>query len=191
METMSSRSRILSRIHAVRPASLPHPGIPDFPRVSDGVAEFIKRLESFDGRALSFGSVAEVCEWLRTNIDLRAKKVFSSLPGFDGNFKLSPDDDLHRAIDIDVTVVPSTMGVAETGSVWLTDRTLKVPAAALLCTDLIVTLAEGSIIDGLQAAYSAIDMGGLAYGSFYTGPSATADIEAVRVTGAQGRITSG
>ena len=41
----------------------------------------------------------------------------------------------------------------------------------------------------MHDAYNFIDLKNNQYGSFFTGPSATADIEAIHITGAQGEIS--
>ena len=81
------------------------------------------------------------------------------------------------------------MGVGETGSVWVTDESLGGAACALFSTDLYLLLDSRKVVDGIHTAYSQLDIRKAAYGSFFTGPSATADIEAVHITGAQGEIS--
>lgn len=111
-------------------------------------------LESFDGKAIEFPSRREAVKWLEENVDLNSRSVFSAIPDFGGNFKLLPTDNLHRAAQVDVCVGQGEMGVGETGSVWVTDGSLGVPAAALLSTDLFLLLDEADIVGGIHDAYS-------------------------------------
>lgn len=186
---MSSRTNILARIRAGHPDFCPLPDVPHFEMSGDAKQSFISMLESFDGKAIEFSSRCEAVKWLEENVDRHSRSVFSAVPDFKGNFELLPTDNLHRAAQVDVCIAQGEMGVGETGSVWVTDGSLGVPAAALLSTDLYLLLDTADIVGGIHDAYSRLDLGSTPYGSFFTGPSATADIEAVRVTGAQGEIS--
>jgi L-lactate dehydrogenase complex protein LldG len=88
--------------------------------------------------------------------------------------------------DVDVGVVRAAFGVAETGSVWLSERELGVNALGFLSQHLVVLLDPKAIIEGLQDAYLQPGFGQARYSVLMTGPSATADIEGVLVRGAQG-----
>ena len=96
------------------------------------------------------------------------------------------------------------MGVGETGSVWVTDRSLGIAGAGLLTLNLVLLLERSRILPSIHDAYAALQPGSstaatlnpelrplseTAYGSFFSGPSATADIEAVHITGAQGPLS--
>jgi L-lactate dehydrogenase complex protein LldG len=83
-------------------------------------------------------------------------------------------------------VVAARFGVAETGSVWLSEAEYRVNAIGYLAQHLVVLLDETSLVDGLQDAYRRGDFAGARYAALVTGPSATADIEGVLVRGAQG-----
>lgn len=190
MSTESSRERILARVRsAVKETDFPLPEVPNFAVAGDPVANFIGKLEGFDGKALRFASRAEAIEWLRGNINFDGKTVFSALPDFRGNFTSDDVADPHAAAAIDVCVGEVLLGVGETGSVWVTDEAVGKAACALMSTDLYLLLDGSRIVDGIHTAYSMLDIRSTPYGSFFTGPSATADIEAVHITGAQGEIS--
>ena len=91
--------------------------------------------------------------------------------------------DLH---DVDVGVVRAAFGVAETGSVWLSERELGVNALGFLAQHLVVLLDPAAIVDTLHDAYRHPGFARARYSVLMTGPSATADIEGVLVRGAQG-----
>lgn len=186
---MSSKRVILSHIRAGKPASQPLPEVPMFRFEPDAKESFKKYLSEFDGNVIEFGSRSEALSWLEDNIGRGRRKVYSAVEGFTGNFELNSDEDLHKAGEIDVCVANGLLGVGETGSVWVTDESLGTPAAALMSTDLYMILDSKDIVGGVHDAYARIEVDDYSYGSFYTGPSATADIEAVRVTGAQGEIS--
>jgi len=77
-------------------------------------------------------------------------------------------------------------GVAETGSVLLSDADLRVNAVAYLAQHLIVLLDPADIVANLHHAYRRPEFRERHYAAFHTGPSATADIEGVLIHGAQG-----
>jgi L-lactate dehydrogenase complex protein LldG len=86
----------------------------------------------------------------------------------------------------DVGVVRAAFGVAETGSVWLSDEELKVNALAYLAQHLVVLLDPRRIVGNLHHAYRDTRFKIARYAVLVTGPSATADIEGVLIDGAQG-----
>jgi L-lactate dehydrogenase complex protein LldG len=88
--------------------------------------------------------------------------------------------------DVDVGVVRARHGVAETGSVWLSEREYGVNALGYLVQHLVVLLDPRDIVDGLQDIYRKPDFAHARYAVLVTGPSATADIEGVLIRGAQG-----
>jgi L-lactate dehydrogenase complex protein LldG len=83
-------------------------------------------------------------------------------------------------------VVRACCGVAETGSVLLTDVDLKVNALAYLAQHLIVLLDPADIVVNIHSAYARPEFRERRYAVFHSGPSATADIEGVLILGAQG-----
>jgi len=88
--------------------------------------------------------------------------------------------------DVDVAVVRAAFGVAETGSVWLSEDELKVNALAYLAQHLVVLLDPVRIVGNLHHAYGDPGFKTARYAVLVTGPSATADIEGVLIHGAQG-----
>ena len=88
--------------------------------------------------------------------------------------------------DVDVGVVRAVFGVAETGSVWLSEREFGVNALGFLSQHLVVLLDPRAIVADLHDAYRQPGFFEARYAVLMTGPSATADIEGVLVRGAQG-----
>ena len=80
----------------------------------------------------------------------------------------------------------ASFGVAETGSVLLSDADLGINAVAYLAQHLIVLLDPADIVVNLHHAYRRPEFRNGHYAAFHTGPSATADIEGVLIHGAQG-----
>ena len=88
--------------------------------------------------------------------------------------------------DVDVGVVRAAFGVAETGSVWLSEREYGVNALGFLPQHLVVLLDPAAIVPDLHHAYRKPGFLTARYAVLMTGPSATADIEGVLIRGAQG-----
>lgn len=56
-------------------------------------------------------------------------------------------------------------------------------------TTFILVARQRKIVNGIHEAYARLDLRNCQFGSFFSGPSATADIEAVHITGAQGPLS--
>lgn len=184
-----AREAILNRIRNGKPASVDAPEIPQFIWPGDAIDNFCNQLKAFDGSYMTFDSRQEAIDWLNKNIDTKSKVVCSSLSDYKGTTTAADYPDPHKCTNIDICVVDALLGVGEMGSVFVTDTTLGKPACALLCTDLYVLLDKTKIVDGIHTAYRELDISKDAYSSLFSGPSATADIEAVHVTGAQAEIS--
>lgn len=176
---------------AVGASSFPLPDVPMYPWPGDPLAGFISHLEGFDGKAVKFATRAEALRWLATQPEMAPSQnaVYSTLDDVTGNFGEKDLTDLRNAEKINTCVTEAEMGVGEMGSVWVTDRTLRHPACALMSRHLFVLLDASKIVGGLHQAYARLSLRNQQYGSFFTGPSATADIEAVHITGAQGPLS--
>ena len=87
---------------------------------------------------------------------------------------------------MDVGVIRARFGVAETGMVWLTQEDLKIDALGVLSQHLVILLDPQQLVRDMYEAYGRIDLQATNYGCFMLGPSATADIGAFMVRGAQG-----
>ena len=157
------------------------PDVPLYETGGDKVANFIAKLESFDGKAVMVKSREAALRWLDNNIEREGKCVYSAVAGFEGNFEVTDATDPHSA--------KAVVSGGGTGMVWVTEESLGLTACALFSTDLYLLLDSSAICSGIHQAYEIIDLTSIRYGSFFTGPSATADIEAVHITGAQGEIS--
>lgn len=185
----SSRDIILERIKAGKPKPYPLPEIPRFQIPGNNTANFVCHVKGFDGDYQLFATKEEALEWLKKKVDKADKKVFSATTDVAGNVTVSDfakPADMHT---IDICVAEALMGIGETGSLIVDNKTLGDPAAALFSTDLYLLLDNQKIIAGIQDAYSVIRLEDYQYSSFFTGPSATADIEAVHISGAQGYVS--
>lgn len=183
---MSSRDEILARVRKNQPAPRPLPTVPTF---DDPVSS---RLDSFNAAVVRMGGklvdppVDGDLDALVARLFPDAKVICSATPEVAGNRPLDGVRSPADLNDVDVGVVRAVYGVAETGSVWITEAQFKVNALGFLSQHLIVLLDPARILENLHYAYRERAQFDAGYGVLMTGPSATADIEGVLIHGAQG-----
>ena len=188
METSNSnRETILKSIRSNLPkVGVERPGIRAFqPPAGALKAIFEQRLTQAGGVAHDVGSVAEA-ESKIILLHPDAKVICSAVPEIAGTRLVETVRDPHELADVDVGVVRAQFGVAESGAVWLTQEDLVVDALGFLSQHLIVLLDPKQIVPDMHAAYHRVRLSETAFGCFMMGPSATADVEATLVHGAQG-----
>ena len=82
-----------------------------------------------------------------------AKTICSTVPEYAGNRK---PEDFARWSDasiIDLTIVRSPLGVAETGSVLLSEGEFRVNTIGFLTLDIVILLDPAEIVENIQDAY--------------------------------------
>jgi L-lactate dehydrogenase complex protein LldG len=186
--TSPSRSEILAAIRKNKPEAIPRPALRDFSNSGidgDVLALFKQHLREAEGTFYRVGTGKEISALIK-QLHPDAKVVCSATPEVKGNRRLKPDDDPHSLADIDVGIFRARFGVAENGAVWVTDDDLIVTALSVLSEHLIVLLDPAHIVTNMHCAYKQVALHEHHYGCFMMGPSATADIGAVHVNGAQG-----
>jgi len=185
---MSSRDDILASVRANRPrVDRPLPTVPMFDggKPASLLAAFKDNLHRMGGVFLDPPATGDPLAPLRAKI-ADAKIVCSTVPEIAGNRDIASLGKPRDLADVDFAIVRALFGVAETGSVLLSDADLRVNAVAYLAQHLIVLLDPADIVVNLQHAYRRPEFRDRHYASFHTGPSATADIEGVLIHGAQG-----
>jgi L-lactate dehydrogenase complex protein LldG len=170
---VSARDEILARVRRNQPPAAALPEVPLFDALAH---DFKTNLERMGGELVS-------------SLDLRrkfpkAKVILSTVPEIEGNRPLPSDP--RELDDVDVAVVRARFGVAETGSVWLSEAQFKLNAIGFLPQHLVVLLDLEAIVPNLHHAYRHPAFREARYAVLMTGPSATADIEGILVRGAQG-----
>ena len=185
---MSSREYILSAIRANRPkVDRPLPEVPLFDEGQPGplLATFKSNLERMGGLFLDPPLGGDALRPIRDKI-AGARVICAVVPELAGNREVSEVHSPAALADVDYAIVRASFAVAETGSVLLSERDLRVNAAAYLAQHLIVLLDPADIVVNLHHAYRRAEFRTGHYASFHTGPSATADIEGILIHGAQG-----
>ncbi len=183
---MSSRDAILATIRATKPASLPRPDVPMFDegRGDDLVGRFFTAFKAMGGTVLE-APAGDPLAPVRAKL-AAAGKVVSMVPEIEGHLALDPALAPAALADVDLAIVRACFGIAETGSVALTERELGVNTLGYLAQHLIVLLDPADILINVHHAYQRREFALARYCVFHTGPSATADIEGVLIHGAQG-----
>jgi L-lactate dehydrogenase complex protein LldG len=184
---ISSRETILNAIRKNLPKQrVEHPAIPGFGWTGGPLkAAFEQHLREAGGAAHEVASAAEGNAKLMA-LHPQAKVVCSAVPEVTGTRRIEDVSDPHELADVDVGVVRAEFGVAESGAVWLTEQDLVVSGLPFLSQHLIVLLDPEQIVPDMHKAYARVRLDATAYGCFMMGPSATADVEATLVHGAQG-----
>ncbi len=181
---MSGRDAILARIRANRPAPLARPEVPFFDEGGDLTARFLTAFRAMGGTALE-PSPGDPLAPVRERI-AGASMVISRVAEIAGTHDLDNAAAPSSLADVDVAIVRAAFGVAETGSVLLTEAELGVNTLGYLAQHLIVLLDPADIVANMHRAYARPEFASAHYAVFHTGPSATADIEGVLIHGAQG-----
>jgi L-lactate dehydrogenase complex protein LldG len=182
---MTTRDEILARVRRNQPAAVALPSIPAFAQPAGPAIERFKAgVTRMGGKVLDPPADGNF-EALVARLFPEAKVIASGASEVRGNRPLAKARPADLA-DVDVGVVRAVFGVAETGSVWLTDAQFGVDALGFLAQHLVVLLDPSRIVGSLHDAYQDAGAFGARYGVFMTGPSATADIEGILIHGAQG-----
>lgn len=186
---MSSRDEILTAIRTNRPRVEERP-LPQVPPFDDNprpllLSMFKVSLHAMGGVFLDPPAAGDPLRPVREKI-AGAAVVCSTVPEIAGNRDIASVGGPQDLADVDFAIVRASFGVAETGSVLLTDADLHINGLAYLAQHLIVLLDPAYIVVTLHLAYRRPEFRQRHYASFHTGPSATADIEGVLIHGAQG-----
>ena len=182
-----ARVALMARFRRV-PVVPPLPLVPDFTSgAEDLVALFSAALERLDGKVVT-ATPSGIQSWLVEAFP-DARSICSATGEVAGNVDPSVFSDWAAPADVDVTVVRTPMGVAETGSILLTETELAVTTAAVLPRHLVVLLDPADIVENIHVAYRHPAFEDAAYAVLLSGPSGSADIGGVTVHPAQGVTT--
>jgi L-lactate dehydrogenase complex protein LldG len=186
---MTAREEILARVWKHQPDARSLPELPTFVRPevpSPGAFEsFAAALGRMGGQVVEPPAEGGLAALIAARFP-DAKVICSATPEVAGTRPLAAMTHPRELDDVDVGVVRAALGVAETGSVLLTERELQVEAIGFLVQHLVVLLDPARIVATLHDGYLDPAFTGSRYQIFMTGPSATADIEGVLIHGAQG-----
>lgn len=186
---MSSRDAILAAIRRNRPqvtTTLQAPlAFTPAPASAATIERFRAALAIYGGATLAPAQGQSVAE-LIDEIHPGKPSLCSATAEISGSHPLPAVDRPHDLATIEIGVVRAAFGVAETGSVFLSEAELRVNAIGYLVQHLVVLLDPAALLESLQEAYARPEFTRAGYAVLMTGASATADIEGVLIRGAQG-----
>jgi L-lactate dehydrogenase complex protein LldG len=183
-----TRRSILEAVRKSRPPG-EHP-LPPVPRFAQGDHEtalemFTRNLEDMAGVVFDGDTSGDWLSAVRKSVGATGI-VCSAVPEVPSELELSTVARPRDLNDVDIAVVRAVFGVAEIGSVLLTEAELQVNAVAYLAQHLVVLLDPADIVNSMHDAYDRREVLDFNYSVFHTGPSGTGDIEGVLIHGAQG-----
>ena len=185
---MDTRDEILNSVLKNQPAHRELPQVPMFHRNPESlVSVFEKSLKCMAGEFVD-RPPSDFAAYLRNKFP-NAKIICSAVPEYSGNRKPEDYTNWSDAHDIDVTIVRSPLGVAETGSVLLSEKELRVNTIGFLAHDIVILLDPKNIVENIHDAYQHPAFQEAKYAVLMTGPSGSADIAGTTVHPAQGVMT--
>jgi L-lactate dehydrogenase complex protein LldG len=185
---MAAREDILTAIRSSHPAPVELPHIPDFRQApSDLVGAFTEALARLDGKTIT-APPADLQAWLSEAFP-GTRRICSAVPEVTGTLTPAAFPGWAAPADVDVTVVRTPLGVAETGSILLTENELSITTAAVLAQHLVVLLDPTDLVENIHLAYQHPAFQQSAYAVLLSGPSGSADIGGTTVHPAQGVTT--
>jgi L-lactate dehydrogenase complex protein LldG len=186
---MAIRTSILKNVRDNQPSPHELPEVPKFhsEQPVDLKTLFIESLKELAGEVVT-EPPADFDKFLKERVP-DAKTICSAVPEYAGNSKPEDFARWSDASRIDVTVVRSPLGVAETGSVLLSEEEFRVNTIGFLAHDIVILLDPAEIVENIHDAYGHPHFQNKAYSLLMTGPSGSADIGGITVHPAQGVMT--
>jgi L-lactate dehydrogenase complex protein LldG len=104
-------------------------------------------------------------------------------------FSISEETDPKDLQAIDLAIIKGEFGVAENGSVWISENVFPIRVLPFITNDLVIILEKDKICQHMHKGFELISNRERTFGVFISGPSKTADIEQCLVVGAQGAMS--
>jgi L-lactate dehydrogenase complex protein LldG len=186
---MSFRDTILQNVRNNQPSSRELPGVPKFhsEQPVDLKKQFAAALKELSGDVIT-EPPADFGKFLKNRFP-DAKTICSAVPEYAGDSKPEDFGRWSDACSIDVTIVRSPLGVAETGSVLLSEEEFRVNTIGFLAHDIVILLDPAEIVENIHDAYDHPHFRDKTYSLLMSGPSGSADIGGITVHPAQGVMT--
>jgi len=185
---MSSRDKILAAVKQNQPELQVLPDITFLKGDTEGVQEkYITTLTTIGGKVLKVKNFDEIKAFVTQSYGAD-KRVVSTLTELSEIAELNQGEvtDPHTLEDIELSVIRAHFGVAENGSIWVTEDLMGQRVLPFICQHLAVVIDAENIVPTMHEAYQRIGSEKTGFGTFIAGPSKTADIEQSLVLGAHG-----
>lgn len=185
---MGTREQILEAVRTSKRELVQLPEIPGFVGDPQDLSEkFESALKRLAG-VVVHDPPKDFDQFLRKTFPT-AKTICSTAPEVQGNMRVEDIGAWSNASKIDVTIVRSPLGVAETGSVLLSEDELVVNTIGFLAHDIVILLDPKEIVPDIHVAYRHPYFLEKSYAVLMSGPSGSADIGGKTVHPAQGVMT--
>jgi L-lactate dehydrogenase complex protein LldG len=186
------REAILKSVKENKPTLIPLPVLD-----LNNFIEDINLLEEFKEKAKLVGgtikelSSSETLENEIKNLYPNAKKIVdcSKKATSLATVTISEDTEPKDLKTVDLAIIKGEFGVAENGSVWISENTFPIRVLPFITNDLVIVLEKDNLCLHMHDAFNMISGRERTFGLFISGPSKTADIEQCLVIGAQGAMT--
>ena len=185
---MTNRDSFLKRFEDTAVSDQPLPSL-EFAKIEAPLTALFSELLEKVGGKIGLSNKRQDLQLFVEQKIADGSQVLSLVDGIKGNRDLLTITSPHQLADIDYTIAPSDIAVAENGSVWLDGKQLITRNSVFICQHLIVITSANSIVGTLNEAIIKIDKIAGNWGCFISGPSKTADIEQALVIGAHGPMT--
>lgn len=186
---MSSRDSILKAVRQSQREATPLPTLDqDWLRFDDPIEQFTKVLESVGGKCIRVGSRAEINDHLAEFPQFESAAMRASTVEGIGHPTIDVEtiNDPHELERVDFAVLLGEIAVAENGSVWVTNETLRHRVLHFIAQHLALVVPASNVVNNMHQAYEQLSFDSRRFGTFISGPSKTADIEQSLVIGAHG-----
>jgi L-lactate dehydrogenase complex protein LldG len=188
----SGRDHILSVLRRNAPAAVAAPDLAGLGvTFADPVAQLAESVAAVGGTCLRVADLAAADAAVAALPQAaRAARAVSLVPGVGrSTFDLAAIADPHELADLDLTILPGDLAVAENAAVWVHGSALPHRAVFVITEHLVLVVHARDVVHHMHQAYERLAGRPPGYGLFISGPSKTADIEQVLVVGAQGART--
>ena len=187
---MSSREEILGRLRGNVRETYEFPDL-SFKKLQfdDPVAQYIETTTTTAGaRVFEIKPTDDInAKILEAYPD--AKIIASNIPGIKATKNPDTVERAQDLEDVDVGVIKGEVACAENGCVWI-PQTMKEKAVCFASENLVILVSKKNIVSNMHEAYECIKFNDYGFGTFFSGPSKTADIEQSLVYGAQAARTA-
>lgn len=181
-----SREKILVAVAKSKPALTPLPEIQNFGNPYADLAEQFKSvLTTIGGEVVSVKDWEEIKAYLQTHF--AGRRIVTNLPALVNVAQESwLNSDPHSLEDVGLAILEGQFGVAENGSVWVTETEMGQRVTPFIAETLALVVKKTALLPKMHDAYVRIGNEHYGFGAFIAGPSKTADIEQSLVLGAHG-----
>ena len=186
---MSSRDKILATVAQNQPPTTELPDITHFYQNTTGshLENFTTVLTAIGGKLYQIKDLNEIDAIITSELGVQGRVV-----NLVNGLKLTHAEEViksvmaHELHDVELAIIKAHFGVAENGSVWVTEHDMGQRALPFITQHLAVVIKQDQIVPTMHQAYDLLAKLSYNYGSFIAGPSKTADIEQSLVIGAHG-----